>query len=410
MRIGMVVPGNGFVGGIERHAHDVARSLRERGHEVSLLFGAETGKEPVRYAAAFDRALPARDARRIRRELDVVWIHRANDARELDAFADLPVVVASHDHELTCVRSHRYLPLGLEPCHRAPGAACVTHGCVVVRDRRPRALLPVALRSPFRLRAALRALSRRAPLVACSRYVAGNLVRAGVPPSRVHVLHPIPREDGARPLPRPAAPRLAVVGNLLRGKGVDIAIEALAHLPREVTLDVVGDGPSRASLESLAAKMAPGRVRFLGWLDPVGVDAAYAEVSLVVVPSRWPEPFGMTGIEAMRRGRPVVGADHGGIPEWLEPGSAGLLFAPGSARELARAAMLLLADEHAGERAFHWVQERFPHRRLIDGVLAIASSAIEEGAQGSPPARAGHPGGVRAEGAGGPRNTDEEAA
>ncbi len=367
MRIGMVVPSCGFVGGVERHAHDLAASLRARGHEITLLHGEARGKDPARYAAPFARVLPVSRARQACGRLDAVWVHRARDPDELRAFDGLPVVVATHDHELTCVRAHRYLPVGTSPCHRAPGVACVTHGCIAVRDRSSRAL-PVALRSPFALRRRLLGLARRAPLVACSRYVAEQTVRAGVAPDSVHVVYPIPPEHGAAPTKPPRTGRLGVVGNLLRGKGVDIAIRALGHLPAGVSLDVVGDGPSRPALERLARRLAPGRVRFHGWVPPSRLGDVYGELALVVVPSRWPEPFGMTGIEAMRRGRAVVGAGHGGIPEWLEPGRAGLPFEPGSAASLADAVRQLLGDRDAGLRAFAWATERFPHRRMVDEV------------------------------------------
>lgn len=370
MRVGMVVPSKGFVGGIERHAHDLAGSLRARGHQVILLHGDAEGRDPERYARPFARVLPVGEVGRVRRTLDVVWVHRADHPNELVPFAGLPLLVSTHDHDLTCVRSHRYL-FDLTPCHRPPGAACVTHGCVAVRDRRPEARLPIALRSPFRLRARLHAIAEMAPLVACSRYVADNVIAAGVPAERVQVLHPIPPEDGAAPAPPPRSRRLGVVGNLLRGKGVDIAIEALRWLAQDVTLEVVGDGPSRESLERLGRKLAPGRVRFHGWVPPSRLGAIYEDLAAVVVPSRWPEPFGMTGIEAMRRGRAVIGAAHGGIPEWLHPSRAGRLFRPGSPEDLARAAHEVLGDPAAGALAFEWASERFPHRRLVDEAEAL---------------------------------------
>lgn len=378
MRIAMGVPSLGFYGGIERHAHDLAASLAARGHRLTLLHGRGEGKDPDAYARPFERVARAEDARSLRGDLDLVYVHRANDAAELEVYDGVPVVVATHDHDLTCVRSHRYVPVGLEPCHRAPGVACVTHGCVVVRDRRAEARLPIALRSPFALRARLHRLAARAPLVACSRYVARNVVNAGVAPSRVHVVHPLPPEDERPVVPRPREPRLAVAGNLLRGKGVDIAIRALEHLPREVTLTIAGDGPSRAELEQLAREVDSGRVRFTGYVPPERVADVYDEASVVLVPSRWPEPFGMVGIEAMRRGRPVVGAGHGGIPEWLLPESGGRLFAPGDARSLADGAARLLADDGAGERARRFAMTTFPHRRLVAEIEALFARVLGE--------------------------------
>lgn len=372
----MVVPSDGFLGGIERHAHDLTRGLAERGHELTLVYGDLEGRQRQRFAEPFARTLPRSRARELHRgagapSVDVVYVHRATSASDLEDFGTLPVIVVSHDHDLTCVRSHRYLPLSHDPCHRAPGLACVRHGCVVVRDRDPETRLPVALKSPYALRRRLRGLAARAPLVSCSGYVRGQLVRAGVDAERTHVIHPIPPED-PRPLaPPPSVPRLVVAGNLLRGKGVDIAIAAMAHLGPEVELTVVGDGPSRASLERQASREAPGRVVFAGWVPPSEISAHYDEASVVVVPSRWPEPFGMVGIEAMRRARPVVAAGHGGIEEWAAGTRGARMFTPGDARSLAAAARALLADGDAGEAALGHARERFPHARLLNEVEAL---------------------------------------
>jgi glycosyltransferase involved in cell wall biosynthesis len=332
----------------------------------------------MRYREPFAEAIPIGRARELR-GVDVVYVHRIEKADELDAFLGVPVVVASHDHDLTCIRSHRYLPLDLSPCHRAPGIACVTHGCVVVRDRRPESRLPITLRSPFHLRAELHRIAARAPIVACSEYVREHLVRAGAPRERTHVIHPIPPEDERALVPRPSAARLVVAGNLLRGKGVDIAIDALAHLPREVELVVVGEGPSKRDLERRARRFG-ARVQFRGWVPPNEIARAYDAASVAIVPSRWPEPFGMVGIEAMRRARPVVAAGHGGIVEWASGTKGARLFEPGDPASLAMMARALLADPGAGEQALEHARTRFPHQRLLDEVEVLLARVREEAA------------------------------
>jgi glycosyltransferase involved in cell wall biosynthesis len=239
------------------------------------------------------------------------------------------------------------------------------HGCVVLRNRQ--GPLPIRLGNPFTLRSRLLALSARAPLTSCSAYIARQVVAAGVAPTGVTVVHPVPPDDGLPPPPLPEERRLVYVGQLVRGKGVDLAIEALAHLDRAVTLEIAGDGPQRAELETLADRRAPGRVRFLGFTAPTAIGEVYARGRVVVVPSRWPEPFGMIGIEAMRRGRAVVGAAHGGIPEWLAP-EGGRTFAPGDVRALSAAAAALLDDPTAGARAEAYVRARFSHAATVDAV------------------------------------------
>lgn len=358
MNLGIAVHRAAFAGGIERYAFDLASDLRSRGHRVELL-ADEDGRE-ASFVAGFDAVRPL-DAR----GLDVIYAQKISLLDALDRGAK--ALVAVHDHDDTCVRSHRYLPLGKAPCDRAPGVSCVAHGCVLVRDRS--GPLPVKLVNPFALRGRLRRASERAPLVACSAYVAERVRDAGV--RRVEVVHPIPRSFAAERTERPAAPRLLVVGQLVRGKGVDLAIAAMEHLPH-ATLEIAGDGPQRAELEAQARPFG-ARIRFVGRVSPGAVTARYDEASVVLVPSRWPEPFGMVGLEAMSRGRPVVAAAHGGIPEWLGDGCLG--FTPGDPRSLANGARALLADDGAGERARSHAARTFSRDRMVDALERLLVEA-----------------------------------
>jgi glycosyltransferase involved in cell wall biosynthesis len=377
VRIGFLVPSSGFVGGIERHAHDLALGLARRGHRLTLLYGPIEGHEAERFAAPFDSALPVDRLREVVSDLDVVYAHRATDPRALEAFAELPLAIAVHDHDHTCIRSHRYLPLTRKPCHRPPGVGCILRGCFVVRRHEPHRGLPIGVASPFRLADRLLRLARRARLIGNSHYIAQRLIDAGVDPGRIDVIHPVPPETLTPVVPAPPDRRLVVAGQLIRGKGVDLAVDALRWLPGEVTLSIAGAGPMRTGLEHLAARVAPGRVDFHGWLPPERLDAVYDQAAIVLVPSRWPEPFGMVGIEGLRRGRPVVGAGHGGIPEWLTPGEGGELFEPGSARALARAVERVLADPGAGQRALR-ASRRFPFDAMVDSIERRLQQIVEE--------------------------------
>ena len=365
MHVGVLTPVIGFQGGIERLSYEVARGLRARGHRVTLVPGGREGREPDEFRAAFDPSGPSARP-------DVVLAQKVLSPAALEPLGDVPLVLAAHDHDHTCPRSHRYLPLSHEPCHRPPGVGCVMHGCVVVRRRDQR--LPLALVNPFALRDNLDRLAARASFVCCSQYLADRLHDAGVARSRLSVAHPSPVASERALVARPSAARLLLVGQLVRGKGADLAIEAVSWLP-DATLTIVGDGPSRSELEAQAHRLAPGRVTFAGAVASSAVDAFYDEASVVLVPSRWPEPFGMTGIEAMRRGRPVVGADHGGIPEWLPEGVGGWRFRPGDARHLAAMTRLALDDADLGDRALAFVRERFPHDRYLDQLEATLRAA-----------------------------------
>jgi glycosyltransferase involved in cell wall biosynthesis len=100
---------------------------------------------------------------------------------------------------------------------------------------------------------------------------------------------------------------------------------------------------------------------------------------VVVVPSVWPEPFGLVGIEAMSYGLPTIGSATGGIPEWLDDGETGLLVPPGDPAALARALVRILESTETrsafGAEARRRVESRFTeelHVAALEGVYATA--------------------------------------
>jgi len=108
---------------------------------------------------------------------------------------------------------------------------------------------------------------------------------------------------------------------------------------------VAGDGPARPELESLIAELGLGdRVRFRGWVEPEKVPGLINEATLVVMPSRWREAFGLVALQAAQQARPVVAARVGGLPEVVVDGESGILFANEDHAELARGIVRLLDD------------------------------------------------------------------
>jgi glycosyltransferase involved in cell wall biosynthesis len=146
--------------------------------------------------------------------------------------------------------------------------------------------------------------------------------------------------------------RLLVVGRLVPRKGVEDAIRALALIP-DAELVVVG-GPGAAELDddaevlrlrSVAAEVrVASRVRLTGHLPHAELPAVIRSSDLLLtVP--WYEPFGITALEAMACGVPVVASAVGGMLDTVVPGVTGLFCQPRDHRSIAAAARSLLADE-----------------------------------------------------------------
>jgi glycosyltransferase involved in cell wall biosynthesis len=172
-------------------------------------------------------------------------------------------------------------------------------------------------------------------------------------------------------LPRP---RIAYVGRMHTQKGVDTLLRAFALLSATAPgyLVIVGDGPERARLHQLAARLGIGhRTRFLGFLPHERIPAVLRDVDILVLPSRY-EELGSVLLEAMSAQVPIVASATGGIPELIRHRHNGLLVPPGSPSALATAVRELMADPplaatlavraHQQARAYTW--ETLVHRVL----------------------------------------------
>jgi glycosyltransferase involved in cell wall biosynthesis len=87
-------------------------------------------------------------------------------------------------------------------------------------------------------------------------------------------------------------------------------------------------------------------IEFTGWISQDAVGDLLSDVDLLVVPSVWPEPFGMVGVSAAAHGVPAAAFGVGGIAQWLEDGVTGHLAPanPPTAAGLARAILRCLGD------------------------------------------------------------------
>jgi glycogen synthase len=194
----------------------------------------------------------------------------------------------------------------------------------------------------------------------------------------------------ALPLPDLAAPagpregwRLAFAGRLIRKKGVDVLLAAMASLadrfPR-LHLAIAGEGDERPALEAGVARLGLGqRITFAGGLAHEAVYPFLAAADIVVVPSRI-EPFGLVALEAAQMWRPVIASAVDGLPEVVLHGETGLLVPPDDPPALAAAMADLIADpvragalgaaaRQRAETQFAWERYVVAHEQLFAGIL-----------------------------------------
>jgi glycosyltransferase involved in cell wall biosynthesis len=286
-----------------------------------------------------------------------------------------------HDHDLVCLRQHKYFPTSGRICNKPAGWDCYKNLCFL--NRNPAANgLPVTIRTVGQQKRGIQSHRDMQGFVVGSRWMQDELVMNGIPGERIRVIHPIPASLAKiRPLPHQSSNEILYVGQVVRGKGVDLLLRALARVPQPWHATIVGTGNHLDSCRRLAEKLGIAEhVDFTGWVAHQDLEHYYANASFTVVPSRWPEPFGMVGIEAMARGRAVVGFSAGGIPDWLHSGVNGLLATAGDIDALGKAISGLLADpayaRRLGNNAAEHAAQQFTHA----GYLEAMENLLEEAA------------------------------
>jgi glycosyltransferase involved in cell wall biosynthesis len=186
--------------------------------------------------------------------------------------------------------------------------------------------------------------------------MANHVVAHGFDKAKVHAipLYATAPPDGEGS-PEREKDLLLFAGQLIRGKGLDVLLHAMLKLGQSARLIVAGTGRQGKLFETMCDQLGlRHRVQFVGRLSRDQLHLLYRRATVVVVPSRYPETFGLVGVEAMSHGTPVIATTVGAIGEWLEDGCTGpafhLTIAPALATPLVRSWPTLLWLVTRGER------------------------------------------------------------
>lgn len=384
-----------LIGGIEAYLHAAVPALAARGHRIAFLYERAPAAEPAALgceqewaagtgAASLQTAISAARGWKP----DCIWFHGVH-SRELESalLALAPVSAFVHSYDGTCATGEKSFRLPSQrPCDRRMGPLCwannFTRQCGL---RRPDHFAAQYRRQ--RQRAA--ALAGCRSLAVASRHMAAELQRQLAHRAPPIAVLPFPLLQARAPeLPRRDDPprRLLMLSRLTRAKGGAALLQAAAlaqpRLAARLEITIAGDGPELPLLRSLAWRKHLD-VHFPGWVLPMHRAELLANADLLVVPSLWPEPFGLVGLEAQAQAVPAVAFDLGGIPEWLRPGITGELAPahPPKPEALAEALVRALGDrahwqalrrqawEHAGECQIG------PHLDRVEAMLPGAEAA-----------------------------------
>ncbi|MDB4881825.1 MAG: glycosyl transferase group 1 [Gemmatimonadetes bacterium] len=346
--------------GAERITLELRDALRARGHEVRVFasraelipgdsfadascFGTNTRLQTL------TSTINLSASRALARELrdfppDVVQVQMflwQLSPAILPLLRGIPSVYWVMTYKSVCPTGLKWLPSGA-PCTDRAGAVCLTGGCLTLAGIGPLMLQ----RNLWR-----RARSAFDAIVCCSSAVQRELEADGV--ATREVIWPGVKPAGGRGSLR-SPPTVTFAGRLASEKGVDVLIRAFRVVrdrQQDARLLIAGTGPAEGALRALIDRLGLlDAVEMLGQLDEAQLSGMLDQSWVHAVPSRWPEPFGLTCTEAMMHGVAVVASEIGGLAEIVQHGVTGLRVPPGDDAALADALALVLSDRSRAER------------------------------------------------------------
>lgn len=351
------------VGGMDVAMFTLERSLRAHGHEVIPFAAADPRNAPTPYARYFPSAprteatslkaslqtLYSRDVRRaLGRLLDdqpVDLVHLHSYFKRLTPAIlpeirrrGIPIVQTLHEYRAVCPVSTLY----------RDGAVCTD-----CKGGRFRNVLRHCCAGGSLARSAWNYAEMHlsdwlghkgdiARFIAVSDYQRNMLIAMGMDANTLVTVHhpvdvPQARSTNAKKT------HVLFFGRLETPKGADLLLDIAAGLPGE-RLMIVGDGSRRAALEQDARQRGLANVEFTGSLSGEALRAAIDQAACVLVPSLWPEAFGLTCVEALAHGVPVVVSAIGGMLDTVRNGVDGFLVPPGNVAAIIDRVCLLIAD------------------------------------------------------------------
>ena len=357
-------------GGEERAVMDISTLLQDNGHEVEVLerSSAEAGRRRAARALVAGGDDPDEVSQWIRRfEPDVVHVHNIHPLfgwRALAAAkaAGVRTVFHLHNFRLFCAVAVAYRDGAI--CFRCRG-----------RDTRPglryrcRGSTGEALTYAIGLHTQQpRLLQYTDRFIAVSQALARRLFELGLPAGPTRTLSNFARAGAVESVSGAGDGTYALAsGRLVAEKGFDTAIAAARQA--EVPLIIAGEGPDQDRLRALAAG---GDVRFTGRVGEHALAELRRAAAVVLIPSRWEEPFPYAGLDALAAGVPVLASDHGGLPELV--GDDSVLAADDGQAWAHRLRHLWdrpQARQRLGSAGLERVRSRFSEQAYLEALIQI---------------------------------------
>lgn len=253
--------------------------------------------------------------------------------------AGIPIVYTVHDLKCVCL-NYKMLNNGkvCEECKGEKYYKCLSNKCV--KNSRFKSLINVIEGYFHKINNSYENIDK---YITPSKFYKQKLIEFGINPNKIEYIPNFVDIESFK-FSKEREDYFIYLGRLSEEKGIKTLIDSMKQV-NKANLKIIGTGPLMDNLENYKQHNKLNNVEFLGFKTGDELKSIVAKCMFVVIPSEWYENCPMSVIEAMSMGKPIIGADIGGIPELINK-KCGLIFEPGNSNDLAQKINLLLNDKN----------------------------------------------------------------
>lgn len=391
-------------GGSEKYYFELGELLKENGHEVAFFSMEDEKNIKTGCKEYFVKPIDLNTGSKLQ-ALDVIYskenekkmeqaledfkpdiVHINNFQRQLSASIikpikkkNIPIVFTAHDLQAICpaivmLDSNKEI---CEKCMHGKYINCINKKCI--KDSNLKSILGAIEGKYYRNKKIY--TKKIDTIITPSEFCKSKLVEDGIDSNRIIALHnfidtaeyDVKREDEGYAL---------YIGRLSKEKGIFNLIKAFSLL-KEGELRIAGDGPEKeAIIQFIQENHLEERIKLLGFLDKNGIKEQIRKCRFVVVPSVGYENCPYSVMETLGIGKPVIGADIGGIPELVQNQYTGITYKFDDIEELSLNMDVLFSDEELAERLGDNAKEQanklYTKKVYYDKILEIYTNLIKE--------------------------------
>ncbi len=402
MRVLLVNKFHYLKGGSETYYFELAKLLKEKGHEVAFFSMQNENNIKTDCKEYFVDSIDLNSGSKLQ-ALEVIYskknrkkfleaiedfkpdvIHVNNFQRQLSssiilaaAKKNIPVVFTAHDYQAICpaitmLDSDNNI---CEDCMRGKYTNCIRKSCV--KNSKLKSILGAIEGYFYRFKKIY--TKKINCIITPSNFLKEKLVQDGIPEEKIQAIHNFSDVEKFNVDVSDEGYAL-FFGRLAKEKGVLNLIEAFSKLENG-TLYIAGEGPEKENIKNfIQEKGLEDRIKLLGRLNSEEVKECVRKSKFVVVPSIWYENCPYSIIEASLIGKPVIGARIGGIPELIIDNETGFTYEHDNIDKLAEKMRLLFEDsdlaKKMGEKAKNNALETYTKDAYYDKIIKIYENLI----------------------------------